>query len=104
MQVRTNILPIEHILFKFLFSGDTNEQEIRLNNQGNHQRTINNLNNVLVNNNLNLNNSFNGTNNLNTNNSLLICNNAQNSLIMASSTASPTSSTSTLQGLYFHMK
>merc|ERR1711974_150371 len=78
-------------------SGDTNEQETRLNNQGNHQRTINNLNNVLVNNNLNLNNSFNGTNNLNTNNSLLICNNAQNSLIMASSTASPTSSTSTLQ-------
>ena len=59
---------------------------------------INNLNNVLVNNNLNLNNGYGGTNSLNNTGSLLICNNTPNNQTLASSSASPTSSTSTLQG------
>ena len=80
---------------------DTNEQENRLNNQSSHQRTISNLNNVLVNNNLNLNSSFGVTNSLNNSGGILICNNTPNNLVMASSSGSPTSSTSTLQGTFF---
>ena len=82
----------------FIYSPDCNELENRLNNQSNRQMAINNLNNVLVNNNLNLNNSYGGTNNLNNTGSLLICNNTPNNQTLASSSASPTSSTSTLQG------
>ena len=94
------ILEILLNLVKYLFidSVDSNELENRLNNQSHQQRTMNNLNNVLVNNNLNLNSSFTGTNNLNNTASLLICNNSPNNLTLASSSVSPTSSTSTLQG------
>ena len=82
----------------FLFSLVSNDQESPLNNQNHRQRINSNLNNVLVNNNLNLGGNIGGTGTFVNSSNLFICNGSPNNAALASSSASPASSTSTLQG------